>query len=518
MNTQPIVWTIAGSDSGGGAGIQADCAVLRAFGAHPCTVITALTAQNSVTVSAIEATSDAMLKAQLDTLHADLPARAIKIGMLATDRQVSIVADFIKAHGEGIPVVLDPVAISSSGAQLADNSVLQAIVAQLVPLVTVLTPNVPELSLLTRLPVDDPCSLQQAAQSLLARGAGAVLVKGGHAGWQGECAVDTLLSKELSFTIEQTRRTTIHTHGTGCSLASALAAALGHGALLQDAVLEANAYVAQGLQQCESTDAWGPEAMKLGRGPGPLVQTCTPVDVRHFGSLDILYQQQQAAMQPRPSAPFASLREPHIGLYPVVDNCSHLEQVLACGVKLAQLRIKTEQNVSAEALELAVKEAVRLGDEYQAQVFINDHWQLALKHNAYGVHLGQEDLLTADLARIQHHNLALGISTHGYFELLRAVALQPSYIALGHVFPTPTKQMKSAPQGLQKLRHYVEFTGDIPTVAIGGINQANARAVYQCGVDGIAAVRAVAAKGGPKNQTNARIKAQIEAFNDAVRY
>ena len=156
-----------------------------------------------------------------------------------------------------------------------------------------------------------------------------------------------------------------------------------------------------------------------------------------------------------------------MGLYPVVDSIAWLELVLKQGVKLAQLRIKDPDD---EYLEKKIQQAIALGKEYDAQVFINDYWQQAIAFGAYGVHLGQEDLDVADLAQIQAAGLRLGISTHGYYEIARAQSIQPSYIALGHIFPTQTKDMPSQPQGLTRLAHYATLLKDVfPTVAIGGI-------------------------------------------------
>jgi thiamine-phosphate pyrophosphorylase len=152
-------------------------------------------------------------------------------------------------------------------------------------------------------------------------------------------------------------------------------------------------------------------------------------------------------------------------------------------------------------LEDSIKDAIDEAKRYGAQLFINDYWEIACKYNAYGVHLGQEDLLTADLVLMEKNQVRLGLSTHGYYELLRAASLSPSYIALGHIFPTTTKQMPSLPQGLNRLKRYQELVNTLPTaqrldvgyptVAIGGINLENASKVLKCGVTTVAVVRAV---------------------------
>ncbi|MCL6407778.1 thiamine-phosphate diphosphorylase [Dickeya dadantii] len=178
-----------------------------------------------------------------------------------------------------------------------------------------------------------------------------------------------------------------------------------------------------------------------------------------------------------------------LGLYPVVDSVEWIERLLGAGVHTIQLRIKDQP---ADQAEPDIIRAIALGRRYQARLFINDYWQLAVKHQAYGVHLGQEDLDTADLDAIRAAGLRLGVSTHDDAELARAVAIKPSYIALGHIFPTQTKAMPSAPQGLVELaRHIRALDGRFPTVAIGGISIDRVPAVLETGVGSIAVVSAI---------------------------
>ncbi|MFZ3622036.1 thiamine phosphate synthase [Leclercia barmai] len=181
-----------------------------------------------------------------------------------------------------------------------------------------------------------------------------------------------------------------------------------------------------------------------------------------------------------------------LGLYPVVDSVAWLERLLAAGVKTLQLRIKDKQDDEVEA---DIAAAIALGRRYDARLFINDYWRLAIKHQAYGVHLGQEDLETTDLEAIRRAGLRLGVSTHDDMEIDVALAARPSYIALGHVFPTRTKQMPSAPQGLEQLARHIERLGDYPTVAIGGISLERAPAVLATGVGSIAVVSAITQAG-----------------------
>ena len=187
----------------------------------------------------------------------------------------------------------------------------------------------------------------------------------------------------------------------------------------------------------------------------------------------------------KPDFPTVPLR---LGLYPVVDSVEWIERLLNAGVKTLQLRIKDQRD---EEVESDISAAIELGRRFGARLFINDYWQLAIKHQAYGVHLGQEDLQTADLNAIRNAGLRLGVSTHDDMEIDVALAARPSYIALGHVFPTQTKQMPSAPQGLAQLARHIERLGDYPTVAIGGISLERAPAVLETGVGSIAVVSAI---------------------------
>ncbi|CAM3839473.1 thiamine-phosphate diphosphorylase [Rouxiella silvae] len=189
-----------------------------------------------------------------------------------------------------------------------------------------------------------------------------------------------------------------------------------------------------------------------------------------------------------PTSPFPEVPY-YLGLYPVVDSLEWVRRLLQAGVKTLQLRIK---NLPDAEVEPAIIDAIALGREYQARLFINDYWRLAVKHQAYGIHLGQEDLDTTDLLAIHAAGLRLGVSTHDDAELARAVSVRPSYIALGHIFPTQTKEMPSAPQGLEELaRHIKQLNGAFPTVAIGGISLERVQSVMACGVGSVAVVSAI---------------------------
>ncbi|MDQ3058899.1 MAG: thiamine phosphate synthase [Pseudomonadota bacterium] len=197
------------------------------------------------------------------------------------------------------------------------------------------------------------------------------------------------------------------------------------------------------------------------------------------------------------STPFAPLSGP-LGFYPVVPDAAWVQRLLDWGVRTIQLRSKAVDHTPAELVE-QVKAAVAAGRAVPgAQVFINDHWQLALQAGAYGVHLGQEDLDTADLSALRRAGVRLGLSTHTPAELARARAVQPSYLAIGPIYPTTLKVMPYQPVGLAQLKEWAKLAAPYPVVAIGGISLERMPGVLACGVDGVAVVSAVTLASDPQ--------------------
>ena len=187
---------------------------------------------------------------------------------------------------------------------------------------------------------------------------------------------------------------------------------------------------------------------------------------------------------------------PHdLGLYAVLPDAAWVARMAQAGVPTVQLRFKSDDT---DAIAREVHAAVRAVQGTPARLFINDHWRIAIDAGAYGVHLGQEDMAEAPLARIREAGLRLGLSTHGYAEMIRADAVSPSYLALGAVFPTTLKRMKTAPQGLGRLSAYARLMRQHPLVAIGGIDPARIGDVMRSGVGSIAVVRAITAETEPE--------------------
>ena len=198
-----------------------------------------------------------------------------------------------------------------------------------------------------------------------------------------------------------------------------------------------------------------------------------------------------------PFTPFTPLAYP-IGFYPVVPTAAWVERLLGWGVRTIQLRIKAADHAPAN-IAVEVKAAIDAGNAVPgAQVFINDHWQLALSAGAYGVHLGQEDLDSADIEALRRAGIRLGLSTHTPEELARAKAVQPSYLAIGPIYPTTLKVMPYEPVGLARLALWAKQAAPYPVVAIGGISLDRMPGVLACGVDGVAVVSAVTLADDPQ--------------------
>jgi len=253
----PIALTIAGSDPGGGAGIQADLKTFHQFGAFGTSAIVALTAQNTTGVKGVHPVPVDFVHAQIEALAADLPPAAVKTGMLATRGLVECVASLIALH-RWDNYVLDPVMVATSGHRLLEPDAEDAVRRLLIPRAKLVTPNLDEATLLVGFPVLDPSGMERAGRVLLDLGARAALMKGGHLG--GETLVDILVTPEASVRFERPRIHTTSTHGTGCTLSAAVTAGLAFGRSLDQAVADALEFVAHAIA----------EAPGLGSGHGPL--------------------------------------------------------------------------------------------------------------------------------------------------------------------------------------------------------------------------------------------------------
>ena len=252
------VLIIAGSDSGGGAGIQADIKAVTALGGYAATAVTAVTVQNTLGVHGVHPVPLEAVEAQARVVLDDIGADAVKTGMLGSAAVVELAARLLDGPAAGVPAVVDPVMVAKGGHPLLEESAVAAVCTLLVPLAALLTPNAPEAEALTGLPVLDLDGQRRAGEALLKLGARAVLMKGGHIA--GETVVDLLLTPAGETTLEGPRVDTRHTHGTGCTLASACAAGIAQGLPLEQAVARAWAYTVEAMRR----------APGFGAGHGPL--------------------------------------------------------------------------------------------------------------------------------------------------------------------------------------------------------------------------------------------------------
>ena len=255
--TIPVALTIAGSDSSGGAGIQADLKTFQAFGVFGASAITAITVQNTTGVSNVHAVPGNIVREQITAVASDLNVRAVKTGMLATRELVELIGNAMRQE-KLENYVLDPVMVATSGDRLLEDDAVDAILAHLVPISTLVTPNLDEARILTGLAVEDVAGMEAAARQLVANGARAALVKGGHL--EGDRVIDVLFDGREVRIFDREKFETTSTHGTGCTLSAGIAAGLAHGRELGQAVEAALEFVHHAIRT----------APGLGSGHGPL--------------------------------------------------------------------------------------------------------------------------------------------------------------------------------------------------------------------------------------------------------
>ncbi|CAI5502235.1 unnamed protein product, partial [Closterium sp. Naga37s-1] len=441
------------SDSGGGAGIQADIKSTAAHGAWCATAITAVTAQNTRGVQFAHAVGADAVVAQLRSVLSDLPVAAVKTGMLPNAEVVSAVCDFMEAEAQGVPLVVDPVLVASSGDTLADNQAMQLIRSRLIPLATVVTPNLREaeaLLLLAPGSVRTTEDMRRAAKEIHALGARSVLVKGGHL--EGEKATDVFYDGSAFHELSSPRLATTNTHGTGCSMAASVAAGLAQGRGVKQAVVDAKAYLSHILAKSLP--------ITMGSGPqGPLNHL--PL-VCHFGLPNA-----RAAFHP------AQLR-----LYAVTDSRMNkawgrsvgdaIREAIAGGATLLQIR---EKDIETGDFVQQAAEAVAVARAHGIPLVINDRVDVALAVDADGIHVGQSDMDAATVRQILGPTRIIGVSCKSREHAEKAWRDGADYIGVGGVFPTNTKENNKT-IGVEGLAD-VCLVSKLPVVAIGGIKGGN---------------------------------------------
>lgn len=461
------VCCFSASDNSGHAGLQADLRTLSSLDVHGCSVLTAVTVQNSQQFSRISPIEPQLISAQWQSIRDDIHPKVCKIGILSNAEQIQQLAQ-IATENEAFWIA-DPVIKTSTEGNIHTAETV-VYYRQLLPRLDLITPNIPEAEALLGRKLKTPAAIESAARDLHALGVRAVLIKGGHQDSNDQRCYDYFYSAEQQCWLSSARQAVRHTRGTGCVMASAIAAFVAEGKALIDAVVLAHAYVQQGLRS----------GYPVGQGAGPIGNRGWPDQLSDYPVIS-------ETANCRATEGFASCNTQQLGLYPVIDSLDWLEKLLLAGVRTLQIRIKDQQGA---ALKATLSKAVALGRQYDARLFINDHWQMAIELAAYGVHLGQEDISLADLAAIKTAGLRLGISTHSEYEWARAHSYKPSYIALGAVFATQTKPAQVI--GTDNLQRWVPLLQQqYPVTAIGGIHFHNIEQVLATGVGSIAVVTAI---------------------------
>ena len=483
-DNKATVITICASDPMGLSGIHADLRALESMNVHGLCCLTATTAQTLDGFSKLNPVSDEVFKSQLDSLYAFESCHVIKIGLIANESQAQILASHPVIKNKKI--VLDPVLAASTG-DIENHKSRLAGIKKLLPLVDIITPNLDEAIDLTSghesLSEDD--SKQALSSSLLKMDVSAVLLKGGHS---KEKSIDFYCDQTIQFYLKHDIYQHQYSRGTGCAMASLIAAGLALGSSTADAVTMAKMQMQGGWQSPFTiSEQSGSLGFKKWVSAESLVQGNTvPV------TLPIVFKQDHEMKLEFPPC------ELPLGLYPIFDRAEWLEKILPLGIKIAQLRVK---DLEGNALKQEIQAAVEVARKYNCQLFINDYWELAIECEAYGVHLGQEDIDDADLNALSQSGLRLGLSSHCFYEVARAKTINPSYIAFGPVYETQTKDMPWIPQGPIGLKYWREHLPNTPMVAIGGIHGDRFDTVKSTGVDSIAMITAITLADDPEAAT-----------------
>ncbi len=510
----PTILTIGGSDSSGLAGIQADNRVLNALNIHSCNVISAVTAQNNQQFISINPVSETIFKEQLHACQ-DFKINTIKVGLLTTKEQVQII---INNKNPGQFLIWDPVLKSTSNQNFLQSINIDTL-KQLVSYTDLITPNIEEAEILCGKKINNNKDIIDAANQLLLMGAKAVLITGGiqnnSSTINTDCS-DFFIVKNsfknkssISFWLSSPTINTKNTRGTGCCLASLCATAIEKGYFTEDAVVFAKSAMNSGLENSYSLINKTSTEEK-----GSINLTRQSINEKHLPSLIQPHQNELdintlKATIVSPPCTLPSGNKKSLGLYPVVDSAQWVKRLIDTGVTTLQVRIKDKQGT---ALKNEIAECIRLATEADCRLFINDYWELAIELNAYGIHLGQEDLDNCDFDRIKKSGLRLGISSHCYYEVARALTLKPSYIACGPIYATDSKVMPWELIGLEFLSYWNTILS-LPVVAIGGINAHNISDVINCNVDGIAMISAITRAEDPETQAQHFIK-QVSQKSD----
>ena len=476
----PRVLLISGSDSGGGAGLQADIKTCTSLGVFTTNAVTAITAQNTTGVHKVHTLPGELVRDQIRAVCSDIGTSAIKVGMLGSAANVQVVSEELRAMNCKQRVIVDPVLSSSSGASLAEDGLVESLKKYLFPLASVITPNTEEASiLLGNLRIESLEEMRVAARKLYEFGPEYVLLKGGHVVSEfrgsGRMAVDVLFDGHdfVELSREYINDAT-NTHGTGCSLASAIASRIAQGDCMVDAIRYAKDYVWRTIQRSQGLPLgtglqrpmnhhesfeWGIHSTATGR------HVPNPIDISLY-----------AVSSPTTTSPEKTDDE-------ILDT---VRSVVSGGVSVIQIRDKSSEG---GRLTRIVSKMVRFCRPLGVKVIVNDRVDVCIAADACGVHIGQGDIPAHIVRKMIGPTKVLGVSCKTV-ELGRKAQLDGAdYLGCGAVFDTPTKDSRTiGVDGVSRIKSNVS----IPVVAIGGLDESNIEETLRAtGCDGVAVVRAI---------------------------
>lgn len=460
--------------------LDCDMNTFEALGAQYKPVVTSSMAKIPGEPVYLELTDpDDFLDGLSESLMGEGPPGVVKCGAVHDPGHIMALAGFLE---EKKPLfVCDPEMFASLSELRVGARGAALVKERFFPLATLVTPDIDEAEQMLGRPINTKDDMRRAAEEILAFGPKAVCLKGGQL--PGPEVLDYFTNGNERFWLTAPRLSPQRVSarkGKVANFAAGVAAGLSAGLPLNDALVLARSFM-QGVYRED------------GEKPAPF--PCASADF-----CPVFYEGRAAA-----DGPFAPLDFNLPAFYPIVDTAQWLERLAAAGVKAAQLRIK---NLSGGALEAEVRKGVEVCKKGGVRLFVNDYWELAVKLGAYGVHLGQDDLRAADIGALRRAGLRLGVSTHCYFEAAVAKALNPSYIALGPVFPTRIKSMDFAPQGVETVKLWRALF-EVPLVAIGGITLENADELLSAGADMISVISDIAQNPNP----DARLSAWLSVFS-----